>query len=279
MSEARPGIYLRGELDYASINAINFSTLKHMARSPRHYQHVLKNGMVATASMGRGTLAHIAALEPERFAQEYAVYNGGRRAGKNWEAFRASAEADGLKVIKESELDEALAIRDAVRADMTASACLSGGHAEVTLVWRDAETDTLCKGRVDFLRQDNQIADLKIAADIEHGMFSKACARLQHYVQAAMYLDAVETLTKKPASFRIVAVESKAPHDVAVYTLSDEDVLGPGRDAYRTMLRRVAECRETGVWPGYSNGVEMPLVLPPWVLGDSENDLAALGLE
>lgn len=276
--DIRPGIYLRGQVDYDSIEAVNFSTLKHMARSPRHYLHVLKNGVPETASMGRGTAAHIAALEPERFALEYAIFTGKRRAGKAWDEFLASATAEGKKVLKESQLEEALEIRDAVRGDAAASACLSNGHAEVAVVWRDEETGILCKGRVDFLRNDNVVSDLKIAADIAPFEFGKACARLQHHVQAAMYVDALEQVTKRRHESRIVAVEAKRPHDVIVYTLG-EDVLGPGRDAYRAMLRQLAECRANDEWLGLSRGLEMALSLPAWVTGDAEDDLSALGLE
>lgn len=275
----RPGIYLRGQIDYDAIEAVNYSTLKHMAKSPLHYQHALNSKRAETKPMALGTAAHIAVLEPERFASEYAIFAGKRRAGKVWEAFEAEAVASGKKVLKESELDEALAIRDAVRADAVASSYLIGGHVEVTLVWIDEETGVLCKGRVDFLRgKANGITDLKTSGDIEHRAFSNTCARLQYHMQAAMYSDGLAALTKKPTSYAVVAVESKEPHDVVPYLLRD-DVLDPGRDEYRRLLSKVKECRESGEWPGYANGQEMDLKLPAWVVGDAENDLAALGLE
>jgi hypothetical protein len=274
----RPGIYLRGELEYSAIDAINYSTLKEMAKSPKHYRHALKNGRVETAAMTKGTAAHIAVLEPERFATEYAVFEGKRRAGKAWEAFEAEATSKGRKILKEVDLDAAIRLRDAVRSDAVAAACFSGGHAEVTLVWQDEETGLMCKGRVDFLRNDNVISDLKTSRDVEPFWFGRDVARLQYHVQAAMYLDALETLTKKTAQFKVVAVESAEPYDVVVYGLG-EDVIGPGRDAYRTLLKRVAECRANNEWPGYASGIEMALTLPAWAAGAEEDDLAALGLE
>lgn len=278
MTTVRPGIYLRGDVDYAAIDAINFSTLKYMAQSPRHYLHALKHGTVETPSMGRGTAGHIAALEPERFALEYAIFDGKRRAGKAWDEFKADADSRGLRVLKEADLHEAFEIRDAVRADAAASAYLSNGHAEVTVVWQDEETGLLCKGRVDFLRNDCVVSDLKISADVEPFMFGRSCARLQYHVQAAMYVDGLEAVTKQAHSHRIIAVESKRPHDVIVYRLG-EDVLGPGRDAYRSMLAKVKECRQEKYWPGRSGGLELPFELPPWALGETEDDLASLGLE
>ncbi len=275
----RPGIYLRGQIEYATIDAINYSTLKEMAKSPLHYQHALRHGKKATTAMNRGTAAHIAVLEPERFATEYAIWEGDRRAGKVWEEFKANATARGKSILKEEELDLALAMRDAVRGHAKASSYLVGGHAEVTIVWEDEETGLMCKGRLDFLRDDGTPADLKTTRNIEQFWFSKDCATNQYHVQAAMYSDGAAALTRKESDvFALIAVESSAPFDVVPYLLH-EDVTGPGRDAYRQLLRRVKECRASGEWPGYANGSEMALTLPRWASGEPEDDLAALGLE
>jgi hypothetical protein len=274
----RPGIYLRGQVEYEKIDAINYSTLKEMAKSPLHYLYALKHGRRATAAMNRGTAAHIAVLEPERFATDYLIWEG-RRAGKAWEAFEADAQARGKQILKDSELALALAIRDAVRGHAKASSYLVGGHAEVTIVWEDEETGLLCKGRLDFLRDDGTPADLKTTRNIEQFWFSRDLATNQYHVQAAMYLDGAASLTRKQSDrFALIAVEGAAPHDVVPYLLH-EDVTGPGRDAYRALLRRVKECRESGEWPGYANGSEMTIALPAWATGDAENDLSALGLE
>lgn len=273
-----PGIYSRAEVaDYDAIDAVNYSSLKALARSPKHYRHHLLNGAKETRPMFKGTAAHVAVLEPERLALEYAIFTGKRRAGKAWEAFEAAAIADGKKVIKEAELAEAVAMRDAVRADALASSYLSGGRHEVTVVWLDEETGLTCKGRIDFLRNDYVLVDLKTTRDAIPHWFGRDVARLQYHVQAAMYLDAVERLTGETARFVAVALESSPPYDVVTYDLP-EPVISAGRDEYRRLLRLLVECRQENRWPGIGNGFEVTLSLPAWAMPD-EGDLDALGLE
>lgn len=275
----KPGIYSRREIaEYDAIDAVNYSSLKQLAKSPKHYLHHKRSGSKETRPMFKGTAAHIAILEPERFAQEYAIYKGKRRAGKAWDEFEAQAVADGKKVIKESELDEAIAMRDAVREDALASSYLIGGKHEVTIVWEDSETGLLCKGRLDFHRKQGNVAvDVKTTRDAIPHWFSRDVARLQYHVQAAMYFDAIETLTKQPARFVTIAIESAPPYDVVTYDLP-EPVIEAGRDEYRRLMRLLVECQQEDRWPGIGNGLELAMTLPAWAMPD-EGDLDALGLE
>jgi len=271
------GIYRKHELPcpYDAIDAINYSSLKNLAKSPKHYQHYLTHGRAETAAMFRGTAAHIAILEPERFVMEYAVFYGPRKAGKEWKAFQEANKSKTL--IKSTEFAKALAMRDSVRDDPNASGYLANGSPEVTLVWVDPDTQLKLKGRVDFLRNDRVISDVKTTRDATPLWFSRDVAKLQYHVQAAMYSDGVEVITGDRARYVVIAVEAAAPHDTVTYDLP-EPVLGPGRDEYRRLLRLLIECRETRRWPGIGNGFEVALTLPVWAVGD-EGDLEALGLE
>lgn len=275
-----PGIYARGTVDYNAIDAVNYSTLKEMARSPKHYAHRLKHARSQTTSMFRGSAAHTAIIEPEEFMRRYVMFDGKRKAGKAWESFEADATAAGKEVLKESEFLEAMAMRDAVRADPIASRYLIDGQREATLVWLDPETRTLCKGRPDYVTRVGDadvVVDLKTSKDPSPFWFARDVAKYQYHVQAAMYGDGFEVITQRPAMSVIIAVENSPPYDVVTYALP-EAVLGPGRDAYRQWLRTLQECRQEKRWPGYANGFEMTLTLPAWALPD-EGDLEALGLE
>jgi hypothetical protein len=270
-----PGIYARGTVDYDAIDAVNYSSLKALARSPKHYRYYLENGSRETRDMFKGTAAHIAILEPERFALEYGVFTGKRRSGKEWEAFKAANA--GKATIKADDLLEAMAMRDAVRADALGSAYLSNGRHEVTIVWIDGETGLKMKGRVDWLRNDNVLVDVKTTRDATPFFFARDVARLQYHVQSALYLDGIETLTGQSARFVAVAIEKAPPYDVVTFDMP-EPVLGVGRDEYRRLLKLLIQCRQDKSWPGIGNGFEVALTLPPWAMGD-ENDIEALGLE
>lgn len=270
-----PGLYLRGQVDYDAIDGVNYSTLKHIAKSPLQYQHALCRGFPDTPSKFRGTAAHVAVLEPSRFVKEFAVFDGPRRAGKAWEAFQA--ENAGRTILKEDEFETAMKIRDAVRSHPVAARYLRKGITEAALVWDDPETGVRCKGRPDFITDDHVIVDLKSTRDITPWSFGRDAYNMAYHVQAAFYSDGYEQVAKfQDVRAVIIAVEQRAPHDVVVYTLDDE-VIGIGRDAYRGMLARLVECEKARDWPGYSP-VEVPLKLPAYAMPD-ESDLDALGLE
>jgi hypothetical protein len=272
-----PGLYKRGTVDYDAIDAVNFSTLKYLATSPKHYQHRLEEPRDPTAAMLLGTAAHTAILEPVRFLADYAVFEGARRSGKAWDEF---CEENVNKVIlKQTEFDSAMRMRDAVRSDPLAMRYLKRGDAEVTFVWRDAETDILCKGRVDFLSVSvaDVMVDVKTSRDVTPWSFQSSFARMQYHLQAAFYSDGYETITGRTLYAKCIAVEQTEPHDVVVYDLAE--VLDTGRDEYRELLTRLAECREKDLWLGIGANAEVTLRLPVWAAAESENDLASLGLE
>jgi hypothetical protein len=278
-----PGLYRRGTIDYASIDAVNFSTLKYMAKSPLHYRHALDNPKPSTTPMRLGTAAHTAVLEPSRFITDYAVFEpeegkAPRRGTKAWEAFAAAN--DGKELLKQAEFEAAMRMRDAVRGNVEAMRYLKRGDAEVTLVWQDKETGLWLKGRVDFISSavGDVIADLKTARDVSPWAFQSAYAKLQYHMQAAMYADALESITGRPAYHKCIAVESTEPHDVVVYDVIGEP-LELGRELYRELLGKVIECRKNNEWPGTSAGAEVSLRLPAWAVPDEADDLADLGLE
>lgn len=279
-----PGIYRRGEVDYGAIEAVNQSTLKAIARSPLHYQHLLEHGRTATDTMRLGSVAHTAVLEPERLERDYAVWTGeggktDRFAGKAYEAFCA-ANADRT-IIKQGDLDAALRIQRAVRAHKPAQRYLARGQAELTLVWRDKRTGILCKGRLDWLSSAvaDVMVDLKTARDVSQWSFEAAFAKREYDVQTAFYADGYETITGRALYGKCIAVENVEPHDVVVYDLAE--VIDTGREIYREYLATLAECRASGSWPGQCPSAERVLHLPKWrdMSEDEDSDLTALDLE
>src|SRR5687768_16753006 len=110
---------------------VNWSTLKHMGRSPAHYQHALKVPSEDTAAKKVGRCTHLAALEPELFLREVAVWDGGVRRGKLWDAFEAANPGKELLTLAEHE--RCVAIQRAVRSHPVAARYLEGGSAEATI--------------------------------------------------------------------------------------------------------------------------------------------------
>ena len=253
--------------EYSALSAINFSTLKAMALSPLHYHHGLTTPKKDRDSFRLGRASHTAVFEPDRFALEYAVYRGARRAGNDWEQFKEAHECQTILTV--AQYERALAIRDAVRAHPGATRYLAKGRAEQTIEWTDRETGRRCKGRLDWCADELFVlGDLKTAVTIDERLFAMAVARLGYHTQLAFYSDGLRETTGKDWKAVIIAAENMAPHDVGVFHL-DVDVLHRGREEYRRLLAMVAGCRALGQWRGrYTE--EQSLVLPAWASDHEE---------
>lgn len=227
--------------EYQQIDAVNWSSLREMATSPAQYRYGLDHPREDTTRLTFGRAVHAAILEPDRFALDFAVFKGARRAGKVWQAFKAQHPADSI--LKVAEYERVLAMRDAVRAHQVVARHLRGGVAERVIVWTDAETGVRCKARLDLL--DDALLDLKTTDDVARfGWFTE---QLHYNHQIAWYLRGLRALgIVVPA--RLVAVECKAPYRVELIGFAAAR-LEAGERECRRLLRLVAECRASGRWP------------------------------
>lgn len=250
---------------YRKANGVNVSSLKEFNRSPLHYRYAKDNPKPTTAAMSLGTAAHCATLEPERFAAEFVTWTGAVRRGKEWDAFKADAEAAQRLVLTEDERDTALAIAAAVRACPEAMVYLRRGHAEVSMTWQHDEPEMILKGRVDWLTTIDGadiVVGLKTTRDLRPREFAAQAARLCYHWQWAYYADGYERITGRIPVMVEIVVESAAPHAVAVYRIP-EHVLERGRQEYRAALEQLVQCEASGVWPGPVVG-EVEFDLPGW---------------
>ena len=262
--------------DYDMIDALNWSRLKHMAKSPAHYVHNIKAGCEDTAALKLGRAVHMAVLEPDRFGANVVRWEGAVRRGKAWDEFQAAHRHQDI--LTEREHDQCLSIAAAVRKDSTASAYLAGGKSEVTLRWTHRQTvgipyEVACKGRCDLITP-RAIVDLKTCADASPEAFGRDAFKMLYYAQAAMYSDGFEAAHGSGLPFVIVAVEKSSPWVVQCYELP-EDVLQMGRELYRGLIDRLVACRAESVWPGYATGV-LPLELPRWAVQDDDAETDGL---
>lgn len=255
---------------YKQINAINWSSLKNLKKSPLHYKHARENERADNTRFARGRGCHTAVLEIERFMLEYACFDGERRAGKKWDAFEEMH--DGKTILKVDEYRKCIGVREAVRGHKEAARILARGKAEQSITWMDEVTGLPCKARIDWLSSAHELADLKTTTDLDAERFGRLCARMMYHAQLAMYRDGVKAVTGKAPRVYIIPVELEPPHDVAVYEVSEDDLYA-GQDEYRTLLKRLLDCMAADEWPGAHPTVE-PLLLPAWAFGDEQGFVA-----
>lgn len=262
--------------EYCARDSVHFSTLKEMDRSPLHYRRAVDHGRADTTALRMGRVTHSLILTPE--VADVAVWSGGQRRGKAWEAFKA--ERADATIVTESEIANARAMRAAVERHPVARRLLAGGDAEVTVEWVDERTLLPCRARVDYLHELGSVVEVKTTKAAHPLAFSRASARYLYHAQLAFYVDGLRACGVDVAYVRVIAIESAPPHDVCVYTVGEE-VLDVGRRKVDGWLARVAECTASGRWPGAGGDEAVPLALPDYAMTDGldDVDLGGVGSE
>ena len=275
--------FLEAGENYDDVKAVNWSSLKHILTSPRHYRAALaknRSDEESTPAMQFGVAFHCAMLEADRFREEFvSVPDFG-----NLQTKAARAERDAWMVCHRGRPRVADKDRDRIRHmlrcvydEAPAAELLAQTTArEVGAVWADEATGILCKGRIDALTPSH-VLDVKTAQSVDPGPFSQRAARYMYHAQLAFYVDGVRAVTGQDRAATIIAVESSVPFDCAVFEL-DEDTLNAGRDMYAKALRLLQQCQQEARWPGVGGGIALPFRLPAWAI-NSDDDLSELGLE
>lgn len=251
--------------DYLGLPHTHATALKHMLTSPLAYRVKTTEPDQDSDTLRLGRATHTYVLEPDKFGEQYAVWEGGRRYGKTWDAF--CNDNSTRTILTKQQASEAKRIRDAVHAHPLAGKLLSEKSArrEFTIVWSHPRTGITIKQRVDFL--GTALIDLKTCQSVKPALFSTAAARFGYALQMALYADGVaETLGEVPA-VKIIAVESKPPHDVVVYNCGG-DFLAVGRTQYEGALDLLIKCTKENNWPGIAPDTELELRVPNWAVPD-----------
>nr|DAE07958.1 MAG TPA: Exodeoxyribonuclease 8 [Siphoviridae sp. ctbLB3] len=248
--------------EYHAHPAISKSQLDLIARSPAHYQASLQSEHESTDALIFGSAFHDFVLQPELFAETY-VYrpddlNPRTKDGKAW------LEAQADKIILKAEWHEQIqGMADSITAHSVASKLLTGGTAETSYFWTDADTGAECRCRPDYLHPSGIIVDLKSTTDASPTAFAKSCANFRYHVQAAFYSEGIyQTTGQRPKGFVFIAVEKTAPYAVGVYEL-DEAALMLGRELFQRDLDTYSTAKQNQQWYAYSPMIET-LSLPAW---------------
>lgn len=268
-----PGIYpgIPNEAYHAGPGLSN-SGLRNLAKSPWHYYklHLDPKRPAPTEKAGQldGNLAHCAILEPAQFDERYIV---GPDVNKNttvWKDFVRSLPK-GATAISQAQKDVAFAQAASVRALPDVAALLQAGMAEVSAYWTDPITGELCRCRPDFVSEVNDDAvillDVKTYSDASPREFRRQVAAKGYHGQDAWYTDGYSLASgKNVVGFVFVAVEMAYPYASCAMMVDDEG-REKGRANNRALVDLYHQCMTTGVWPSYSESVEL-ISLPAWAL-------------
>ena len=184
-----------------------------------------------------------------------------------WEEFE---RGDGAReiVLDADAYERCCRTVDAILAHPGARTLLTGGIPEVSLFWNDAKYEVPCKARIDFLRDDGGMVDIKTTTDASPEGFGRTIASFLYHVQGSHYWSGGEhVLGASPKFFAFIAAEKEEPFGVSAQVLQ-VDALRIGMAKCDRALRRYAEAAASGRWGAYSDLIE-PAILPAWALREA----------
>lgn len=270
-------------VDYLAIDAISNTSLGLVEMSPRHYHERVE--LEQCKPLVIGSLVHCGRLEALSLAERYAVCPEYQFDTENVTANNEPSTSTATKYVKKRIGDFAAANRDktivprdwyqemvaivtSLNCEQLANEILNAaGRVELTLVWEDDSTGLLCKARIDKEASAiGKFADLKTCAVLE--AFERSIARYGYHRQAAHYQDGWATLTGEILEPWIIAVEKSKPYCVKAAPLHEE-TLERGYERRRNALAKIAECHESGSWPGPPSPSSWKV--PEWELAGTES--------
>lgn len=242
--------------EYRRKSGASQTVLKEIAlRSPAHAHELMAGERDPTPNMVDGSAVHCGVLEPELFTKRYHWSN----ARANTKAWREEQEENPERCLLTAERYHRVSgMINAVLEHPVARSLLDKGDPELSFFWK--HYDIKCKGRADYVRRDGVVSELKSTTDASPRGFSRTVANFGYHLQSAFYTDGLRACDMPVRAFVFIAVESKPPHAVGVYTLDDK-ALHIGRAMYEKAISKYSLCVHLGRWPGYSEQIE-ELTLP-----------------
>lgn len=240
--------------EYKNHEALSMGSLMCIDRSPAHFKYYFENPKEETEAMLLGRATHSFLLEPERFNKEYFIAphevnlttNKGKEA---WADFEIAAL--GRQIIRYKHAQKLYGMAEKLEAIPEFKKLLDGSQVELSLFWKDHETQIMCKGRPDLWNPTTQIlGDLKTTENASYNSFTRTIENLGYYKKAAWYMRGMEILGKKVEEYIFIAVESEPPHECSLYCL-DKDSIRLGYLECEQMLKKYSCCKTTDLWPGY----------------------------
>lgn len=271
---------MKGEIspfDYNAHPAIRWSLLQHMRKSPMHYKHALANASTQTQARTVGSAVHTLVFEPGTYADRFTTYtlpkNKGEGSRKAWQEFQEDAHARGLCIIDEDDAARAAGCAGSILTRAASYLAPGSGRAEIPITWQDPDTGLQCKARLDYLRKDRLLLDLKSSRSTDERQFSAMAWKYGYFHQHIFYSMGVAAslgcdIDEVPCLWLVV--ESEPPYDVAVFEPCQESRQAAHEDVKR-LLAQLADCTARNHWPGRYEGVRL-LSAPRYVLMDEDDE-------
>lgn len=262
------------DAEYRAVEAASVSFLKLFGNTPAHAKAAADHPHEQTAAQRLGTLAHLAILEPVKFATEVIVLpadapkrptdrqinakSPSLESSMAIEYWRQFDQAAGSKLL--ISVDEFTHIKNAKEAVLDhpeARKVLTGGQSEVSMFWIDQDCGAKCKGRMDrWNAKQGVIVDLKkidLASDYR---ISQSIENYKYDYQEAHYRNGARTiLGAQDVPFIFIFFEVQPPYGVRVGPL-DPLVSEAAHFAIKPLVKAYNDAVTKNEWPNYPQVLE-----------------------
>lgn len=281
----------------------SYSGVKHILKSPRHYQIYLLDGIEMTEAINHGQFVHTATLEADELHKRFALLpeDGMDRNKEGKIEFRSdnnksrrdefilTCEANGITpILKQEDWDNLLATSGGIVSMPTYKQVFGMAEREKELIWTDPEFGIKMKGKMDlFVHKKVRgegfaiIGDIKKMQDIDKDTVRKNIINRGYHGQLACYAEGVKESIGIDLRYPIVIACEEKSQQSGMFLLPLEDYTTPswsncsinnGRELYRQAKEIYANCINK-----YGNPWE-PEVRWPGVEYFSENELGLVQL-
>jgi hypothetical protein len=268
-SEVNPGIYTDlDEVTYHADAALSASGAKKLLppSCPALFQWERENGQQPKAVFDIGKAAHAKVLGA---GAEVVVVDADNWMTKSAKEQRTAAYAEGKTPVLRADADRIDGMAAAIRRHPVASALFDPDHGrpEVSGFWHDQTHGVDRRLRVDWMPDTDGgrlvVPDYKTCESADPGAIARAAANFRYHMQHPWYLDGLHALEVAEELAFIFVFQMKAPPYLVTVVELDTEAVHAGRALNDQALQVFAECSATGVWPGFSDDIEL-ISLPGW---------------
>lgn len=258
---------------YFSLPFVSASVLKMARRSMAHARWALTEKFADKKAFRVGSMVDCRLLQPKELHQKFIVKPDSinRRGAANQTAYddwMNDVSGAGLKVVSQAEWDEAETVAEAALANPRLEGLLGrAGEAQAVVVWFEVEANLWCKAKLDRFVAGTIAFEMKTTVDASARKFASDAAKYGYHIGGGWYTRGLRAVTGVETPPIFAAIEKTAPWPVSIYRMRDDD-LKAGEGMAVAMLKQIAECNRTGVWPEYQTQIET-LELPDWAVREA----------
>lgn len=191
-------------------------------------------------------------------------------------AFREMMAQEGKAVVKDDIFQRVVGVCNAVtRSDLGDLLSRTDLTFEEPIFWEDLGTGMDCKAKPDFMYVDERhvtIWDLKVTESVSPAHWPRIAKKMLYWLQDSHYSSGVAHLYQRPVEFKFWVVESLPPHRVVMYQF-DPISRERANEAYVKTLHDLKECKDKNVWTEDWEEVDQTIVLDPWDVKQTEEEL------